>query len=137
MPPKTVPKAKAVSADFVGAKFCTLAIGESSDPIKVKVNLNCALDVVLDCARKGLIFGVDSKIRDANVRIEELSGLKVDEADAEPANEVEKGKLALVVKQLLEFKQLLEKTNVSKLELYDEGGAILNCQQVFLCSYFL
>jgi hypothetical protein len=134
MPPKPAvqKKASTVSGDFVGAKFCSLSVGDPNDPVKVKVNLNCALDIVLDYARKGLISGVDAKIKEVNLRIEELAAMKFEEGEEEAvnANEVERGKLGLVVKQLQEFKQLLDCSNVSKLELYDEGGAAMNCQQV-------
>ena len=135
MGPKVNPKGatkKLESTDFVGAKISTLWVGEVNDSVSVRINLNCALDIGLDFARKSLLAGLESKIREVNERINQpqVSPRSARSEEAAAANKPDVEKLTQIMGQLADFKRLLDSRDITKLELFDEGGVCINCQQV-------
>lgn len=151
MGPKKDAKKKVETADFVGAKICNISVGEPNDMVVVKINLNCTLDISLAYARRSILAGLDSKIKEINDRLQEppmtartsARSPRSPRAEVSPEgaaagnSEIDKENVDIVISQLNDFKRVLANGDISKLELFDDAGAVVGVQQVRVALLFV
>lgn len=111
MPPKKVVEAPP-PAPIVGAKFAYISCVEG---IRVMINCNCRLDIVLDYARQDILSLIHERI----------------EALKNDPNAVAEENFQGTVDKLLEIHTTLHGiTSIDEIDLIADGATI-NCKQVF------
>lgn len=123
--PKTVEPA-------VGAKFAYVLVGQRSSPLKIMINLNCIVQILLDSIKSQLIRKIDEKIalmKNATLvqEVATATGQPNSNGGAEvPTSEQNEE----IIQKLLEFQKTIQNDN-GELDLLDTTGKIaLGCNQV-------
>ena len=115
MGPKKEPAQTRSRKEEPGAKIATIAIGAQDNPLQIKANLNCPLDMLLDYARIQFLKKLDSKLSKSSGQ----SAAEEAEETAEPQN---------MSKFWVQFHGDLSADEVA-LDLIDDSDTLVDCQQ--------
>jgi len=133
MPPKPAAKGKGKVIDvqsIVGAKFAWITAGQLSNPIKIIVNLNCPVDILLDYIRREMLIRVEELI----VSTKEKITVDASHADGSTGERVgspnhDSGDIQTIFMKLSELQSTLSGEGVL-LDLNDPTGICANCSEV-------
>jgi hypothetical protein len=155
MPPKKVEPKKGttetVAAPVEGAKFANVLCGSKDSDIKLLVNINCRLDILLDYIRTEFLKSTNTKITELKalgINPPAVPGMhskpgspkstaRITSANtarpASPGNVSADPNIVLLeerMSRLCTLQSSLTSTSVTTLDLSEEGGANLNCKTV-------
>ena len=130
------PKAKEAKTvePTVGAKFAYVSIGQRSAPLKIMVNLNCIVQILLDATKSQLIKKIEDKITTIkNVVLAQEVAAATGQTNANNtsgADPATPDKNEEIIQKLTEFQQIIQ-NDTGNLDLLDATGKVaLGCNQV-------
>ena len=133
MPPKPAAKGKGKVVDvqsIVGAKFAWVTAGQLSNPIKIIVNLNCPVDILLDFIRREMLARVEALIVSTKERISlETPHPEGPTGDRGGTPNHDNSDIQTLFTKLSELQSTLSGEGVA-LDLNDPTGVCANCSEV-------
>lgn len=108
----------------MGAKIAWITIGSKDiKQLKVVINLNCPLDILLDYARRDLLKKIEMEI--ITLKDGHLQEPNIDSTKQQTQNEED---LSPLLNKLIETQEILF-NNTDTFDLCDSTGGYVNCQE--------